>query len=103
MQDAIGGSYKSVDNGEHYISAISSYGGKIVRLDTNMLSNIVSKVRYKQYSGALDRVPKPAFSNADLLQLNIVKLSYNAFMQLSSSGQLEASCLYMTINDPDDA
>ena len=35
LSDAIGGSYKSIDNEENYISAISSYGGKIVRLDTN--------------------------------------------------------------------
>lgn len=100
---AISSSYKSVDSEENYISAISSYGGKITRLDTNQLSNVVSKVRYKQYPADQVDVPKPEFSNADLLQLNIVKLSYDAFMNLSVNNQLEASCLYMTINDPDDA
>ena len=103
LSDAIGGSYKSIDNEENYISAISSYGGKIVRLDTNQLSNVVSKVRYKEYPANQTTVSKPQFSNTDLLQLNIVKLSYDAFINLSVNNQLEASCLYMTINDPDDA
>ena len=101
--DAIGNATKQVRSNQNYISSVTTAGGKVSSVGENALSNVVSKVRYKVYDRNLASISQPVFTDSDLLQLNIVKLSYDAFMKLSSNNQIEASCIYMTVNDPDDA
>lgn len=101
--DVIGDSYARVRSNQNYISAVYGKNGKIDHIGENALSNVVSKVRYKDFvthpglPGGSDPIQ---FSDSDLLQLNIIKLSYLDFATLSAAGRIEPNTIYMTVNDP---
>ena len=99
----IGESNAKVRSNQNYISAVYGKNGKIDHIGENALSNVVSKVRYKDYVAhpGLPGGPGPIlFSDSDLLQLNIIKLNYSDFEMLSVAGRIEPNTIYMTINDP---
>lgn len=92
---------KSCPDG-NYLTSVTTSGGKVSSVGYKQLSSVVSKVRYKDFSrDSSTSIPTDSlqFTDADLLNLNIMKLTKQQFDNLSANRNIEPSCIYMTIND----
>lgn len=97
LVDALGTSTVSCPS-DSYLTSVTTTGGRAVSAGYELLH----QVWYKDFSRNSDKDAaknNPEFTENDLINLHIMKLTKQQFDILSIEQKIEASCIYMTISD----